>query len=271
MKQLFWCSLLLISSIAAENERSSKSKISLIIDLKRTPTSSSTPTPTFVISGKDAKGITYQPFKGTPSRGQNNPICKTYAEYAADIHEILSHKWRIIRLYGIDCNAVDVVLNLIDGKGVKLIVGVADRTVHTIASNGTTVSSQMSLHDQTKSLIQQVKNRWDLIQYVTVLDHPTTEFGYSVGLVASSVQTVKSLVPKKIKITVPDDWTAYYTHPDLCHVGQDFLTAAVEPVYYSVGVEGAGPLVLSSRKNVSDTCHRKDVQIVGYSPAPDLS
>ncbi len=124
----------------------------------------------------------------------------------------------------------------------------------------------MNLHDQTMSLIQQVKNRWDLIQYVTVLDHPTTAFGYSVSLVASSVQTVKSLIPKKLKITVPDDWTAYYTHPDLCHVGQDFLIAAVQPVYYSVGVDGAGPLVLSSRKNVSDTCHRKYVQIVGYSP-----
>jgi exo-beta-1,3-glucanase (GH17 family) len=98
---------------------------------------------------------------------------------------------------------------------------------------------------------------------VTVLDHPTTAFGYEISLVADSVKTVKSLIPKNIRITVPDDWTAYYTHPDLCHVGQDFITAAVMPVYYSVGVDGAAPLVLSSRKNVSDTCDRDYVAIVG--------
>jgi exo-beta-1,3-glucanase (GH17 family) len=222
-----------------------------------------------VVFGKDAKGITYQPFKGTPSRGENSPICKTHAEYAADIQEVLSHKWRTIRIYGVDCDAVDIVLSLIDGKGVNLIVGVADRTVYSKAKNGTTVSVQMNLHDQTELLVQQVRNRWQLIEYVTVLDHPTTAFGYPVSLVATSVQTVKALIPKKVKITVPDDWTAYYTHPDLCHVGQDFVTAAVQPVYYSVGVDGAGPFVLSSKKNVSDTCHQKEVEIVGR-PLYDL-
>ena len=162
-----------------------------------------------------------------------------------------------------DCNAVDSILSAINGKGVKLVVGVADHTV-LVNVNGTSVATQMNLHDQTQLLINQVRNRWNLIEYLNVLDRPTTAFGYAVSVVANAVKTVRSLIPRNVKITVPDDWTAYYTHQDLCHVGQDFITAAVMPVYYSVGVDGAGPFLLSSRKNVSDTCHVANVAIVGY-------
>jgi exo-beta-1,3-glucanase (GH17 family) len=162
----------------------------------------------------------------------------------------------------VECNAVDILLTAIAGKGVKLIVGVAEGH-YNINVNGTWVVDQTVVSAQTQQLVTQVANRWDLIEYVTVLNYPTTANAYSVASVAESVKLVKSMIPKHIRVTVPDDWTAYHNHPDLCQVGQDFVTASVMPVYYGVGVDNAGSFVASSRKNVSNTCDQDHVAIVG--------
>ena len=85
-----------------------------------TPTTSttSTPTPSGFISGEGVYGISWDPFKGT------DQSCKTPSEIIADITQLVSYGYSNIRLYGVECDAINYALTAVQGTQTNLILGV---------------------------------------------------------------------------------------------------------------------------------------------------
>ena len=205
-----------------------------------------TSTPSNYISGEGVKGISWDAFKGT------DQSCKTPSDIAADIAQLVSYGYSSIRLYGVDCNAVDYALSTLESLNTDttLIVGVYSTTNYTL---------------ETADLINQVNGRWDLVSYVSVFNEAVNDGRATVSEVAIAITYVKSQVPSGVSVTTIDTFAAFISNPDLCYVGQDFIAANIQPYFSAVSASDAGNYVVEQQGNVASTCgvDQSAVQITG--------
>jgi len=211
-----------------------------------TTTVGPTSTPSNYISGVGVKGISWDAFMGT------DQSCKTPSDIAADIAQLVSYGYSSIRLYGVDCNAVDYALSTLQSLNTDatLIVGVYSTTNYTL---------------ETADLINQVNGRWDLVSYVSVFNEAVNDGRATVSEVAIAIAYVKSQVPSGVSVTTIDTFAAFISNPDLCHVGQDFIAANIQPYFSAVSASDAGNYVVEQQGNVANTCgvEQSSVQITG--------
>jgi len=256
------------------------------------PTSSPTSTPTVpVVSGEGVYGISWDPFRN-PDQGYDLGSCKTGPEIIADINQIVSYGYNNIRLYGVECNAIDYALTAVQGTETNLILGVYNTLNYTA---------------ETADLIAQVNNRylctpspcplimcplpylvpcviqcfgvgltpcrWSYVEYVSVFNEAVNDARATVSEVAIAITYVKTQLPPFIPVTTIDTFTAYINNPTLCNVGQDFVAANVQPYFSAVEPSLAGNYVVQQMYNVAQTCNVSSVQITGnihHAVTPEL-
>ena len=208
-----------------------------------TPYSPPTHTPYF-ISGEGVMGISWDPFTGT------DQSCKSESEIIADITQLVSYGYQNIRLYGVECNAIDYALSAVYGTGTNLIVG-----IYTV-SNYTAECADM---------ISQVNGRWDLVEYVSVFNEAVNDGTATVAQVQTAIAYVKSQIPDTtVPVTTIDTFSAFIANPDLCNVGQDFIACNCQPYFSAVSASDAGEYVKEQRQKVADVCNVNSVDITGF-------
>lgn len=178
-------------------------------------------------------------------RNQSQKSCKTSAEITTDIKQLLSYGWTTIRIYNtVDCNAINVVLNTITGTGAKVIIG---------------INNLQSQNSDTASLVSQVNGRWNLVQYITVINGSSTNSNQ----IKQAISYVRSKVPKGTLLTTVADYQQYQKTSALCNVGQDFIAASVEPWNHNIAISQLGSFVTQAQQSVASTCKVSSVSIVG--------
>jgi exo-beta-1,3-glucanase (GH17 family) len=206
-------------------------------------TSAPAPTPSF-ISGQGVHGISWDQFRGT------DQSCKTADEITTDIKQITSYGYQNIRLYGVECNAIDIALSAVDGTNTNLIIGVYDPDNYTA---------------ETADLIAQVNGRWDLITYVSVFNEAVNDNLTTVAGVQEAISYIKTQLPNGVSVTTIDTFSAFISNPALCNVGQDFIAANCQPYFSAVSASDAGNYVLQQQQNVASVCGVEYVEITGFS------
>jgi exo-beta-1,3-glucanase (GH17 family) len=153
--------------------------------------------------------------------------------------QLASYGYANIRLYGVECNAIDYALTAVAGTNTKLIVA-----IYTVGE----------VDAETSSLVSQVAGRWDLVSYVSVWNEAVNDGRATVGEVQAAISYVKGAVPSGVKVTTIDTFSAFISNPSLCDVGQDFIAANVQPYFGECAASDAGNYVVQQRANVASVC-----------------
>jgi exo-beta-1,3-glucanase (GH17 family) len=189
-------------------------------------------------------GISWDQFTGT------DQACKTEAQITSDITQLISYGYSSIRVYGIECNAVDIAISACEGTGAKMIAGIFTPT---------------AVESETASFISQVNGRWDYIEFVTVFNEAVNDGTATVAQVEAAVAYVKARVPNNVQVVAVDTFAAFILNPDLCNVGSSFIAANCQPYFSAIEASTAGTYVLEQRANVAAACSVSvsDVLITG--------
>ena len=203
-----------------------------------------TPSTPYFISGQGVMGISWDPFTGT------DQSCKSESQIIADIKQLVSYGYQNIRLYGVECNAIDYALSTVQGTGTNLIVG-----IYTV-SNYTAECADM---------ISQVNGRWDLVEYVSVFNEAVNDGIATVAEVEAAITYVRSQIPDNtVPVTTIDTFAAFIANPALCNVGADFIACNCQPYFSAVSASDAGAYVKAQRQNVAQVCNVNSVDITGF-------
>ena len=114
--------------------------------------------------------ISYSPYNA-------DNTCKSSSQVASDFTKITGYK--VIRLYGTDCNQVANVLEVIKGKGVTLFLGVFD--IHKVQG-------------ECQTIIDAVKGDWSHVNTVSVGNELVNNGGASVGQVTGAIDQARSIL-----------------------------------------------------------------------------
>lgn len=188
-------------------------------------------------------GISYSPYAGVPG----NTRCKTAAEVANDIARLKSY--RMIRVYGTDCDQVKNVLPQTRKYGMKLMVGIYNVD---------------ALPQEINKIADIVKGNWDGIHTVSI----GNEFILAgkktaqqmVDLTRDARGRLRSKGFKGAVVSV-NVFYEVLQNPLLCQE-QDYIAVNCHPFFDGkVRPENAGAFVAEMRKQVSAKCGGKSVLI----------
>jgi exo-beta-1,3-glucanase (GH17 family) len=164
--------------------------------------------------------------------------------------QLASYGFGSVRMYGVECNAIDYALTALSGTGTNLIAG--PYTVDNYTA-------------ETADFVNQVGDRWDQITYVTVFNEAVNDGRATVDEVATAISYVKGQVPNGVLVTTVDTFSAYIANSDLCNVGQDFIAANCEPYFSAIAASDAGAYVVEQRAAVATACDTDYVAMTGLS------
>ena len=206
-------------------------------------TSSSNPTP--FISGQGVLGIAYDAFM-LPDQS-----CRSSSEITADFTQMFGYGYQTVRLYGVECNQIQIAVSAAAGRSNALYLGVYNIGTY---------------QQELASLISQVNGNWGPVAAVTVFNEAVNDGLATVDQVAAAIQYAKQVLTQAGytgPVTTVDTFVAYYNNPSLCNVG-DFVGANIQP-YFDGNVDsaGAGSFVAQQKALVEQTCQGQKVVVTG--------
>ena len=232
-----------ISSITATPLTTLATTTTTVASIITSATSASNPTP--FISGQGVLGIAYDAFM-LPDQS-----CRSSSEISADFTQMYGYGYQSVRLYGIECNQVQIAVSSASGRSNALYLGVYNIDTY---------------QQELASLISQVKGNWGPVAAITVFNEAVNDGLATVDQVAAAIQYAKQVLTQAGytgPVTTVDTFVAYYNNPSLCNVG-DFVGANIQP-YFDGNVDStnAGSFVAQQKALVEQTCQGQQVVVTG--------
>ncbi|TQS31757.1 hypothetical protein Golomagni_07950, partial [Golovinomyces magnicellulatus] len=161
------------------------------------PSSSSSSLPaTDPPSSKELFGISYAPYRSDHG-------CKGQDEVNTDFSQFAS-QYSVVRVYGTDCNQVNMVYKAAKTHGSKLFLGIWD---------------PLDIENEANKIISGVNGDWDMVHTVSVGNELVNNGQASAQQMVNAVKTTRSILRSagfKGPVVTVDTFMAAKAHPEIC-------------------------------------------------------
>ncbi|KAI2083021.1 Cell surface mannoprotein mp65 [Ophidiomyces ophidiicola] len=197
-------------------------------------------------------GISYTPFTADSK-------CKSQAEIDSDINRL--RKYSTIRLYGVECNQIPMVLSAAKRNGMKIFAGIYVLN---------------DLDRELQTLINSARNSWSDIVAVSIGNEVVARNAQSPGQVVNAINRARSIlrgVGYGGPVLTIDTVEATIRNPQLCHASD--ICAANAHAFFSnkTPANQAGPFARRQADMVSAAVGGKRIIIAesGWPSAGDTN
>ena len=186
-------------------------------------------------------GITYTPYA-------DDGGCKKGPEVVADFQKLGDHS--MVRLYGTDCNQLATVVPVVKAKGMKLIMGIANKNV-----------TANKVDEDVAAIVAAVGSDWSSVVAVGVGNEPSLN-GISVDVAIAAVQSARTGLRKagfQGPVAIIDTFAAVKQDPRICQNSD--ITAINLHAFFdpNTAASGAGKFVTDQVQLVAQACNNKKV------------
>ena len=169
--------------------------------------------------------MTYHPYT-------SNGNCKTLSEVRTDVGTIATAGYKLVRIYGTDCNSVTNVLAAVKERGLRIFI---------------TISSLSDVDAQTAIIISATNGDWNNLDTVAVGNELVSTRVSTVSQVIAATNSVRTKLRASGyagSVVTVDDIATIKSNPTLC-TNSDYCAINIQPYYAGIAASTTGTYIKS--------------------------